>query len=176
MRIIPDFGRLGIGYLVRDHLDTLYEIDKKDQQKKSYSDYIIFFAFPFIAFLVTLIMGWKFKGIDELMGGVAILTGLLFGLLIHIFSLALRVFDNERFSKTSRVTILIDELRSNVSYSCGVGLALTSVLVCCAAFDAGTSGTPPWVSGVIAALFMHLILTLLMVVKRVRTAYKLLTQ
>ncbi|MEU9888244.1 hypothetical protein [Sphaerisporangium sp. NPDC051011] len=175
MRIIPDLGRLGLRYLVRDHLDTLYEIDRNDTHRKSRSDYLIFFGLPGILFFAAILFDWRLKGIEELLGGVSILTGLLFGLLIHVFSLGLKVAEDARLSRRDRLSALIEELRANVSYACGVGLLLTAILMVGAGFDlAGPKGLPPFLSGSVCALFMHLVLTLLMVIKRVRTTYKLM--
>ncbi|MGW0482642.1 hypothetical protein [Nonomuraea sp. NPDC003214] len=168
MRFIPDLGRLGLRDIVADHLDTLYEIDHNGAHKKSKSDYLVFFGIPGTIFLVALLCSWKFKGTEELLAGVSILTALLFGLLVQVFTLGLK-------ATNERVAVLLDEMRSNISYACGVGLLLSTLLMITAAFElGGDAGAPSYISASISALFSHLVLTLLMVIKRVRTAYKIM--
>lgn len=175
MRFLPDLGRLGVGSIIKDHLATLYELDQDDERKLSWSDVGIFFATPTL--IATAIFWWdiKIRGIAEIIGGMAILTALLFGLLVHVFTLGLHLADNPRFTRSSDVTILIDELRANVAYACAVSLLLTTILVCTAALAKNTSnGVNLAISTLCAWLFMHLTLTLMMVINRVRTAYQLM--
>ena len=107
-----------------------------------------------------------------------LLSGLLFALLVHVFTLRLRIVDTPRYTPSSQIAVLVDELRANVSYACAVCLVFTVVLVT-TAVNAGDkvnkSGVHPGISAVVTVLGAHLFLILLMVIKRLRTAYKLLT-
>jgi hypothetical protein len=188
-------GRLGLRELAADHANTLYELDEHQRQHASRADLAVFYALPLAAWGTAWALSMRLRGVAEILAGVAILTGLLFGLLVHVFSVGLRISEDGRWSSSSKVTILVDELRANVAYACGVGLVLTVLLVIAAALGASDSspivvspstghvqvadthsGLTPWLSGLVAALFLHLVLTLFMVLKRVRTAYKLLAK
>lgn len=175
MRFFPELGRLGVGPLIKDHLATLYELDSNGSRRRSWSDIWIFFGGPTLIAIAALWWDVKIRGIAEVIGGMAILTALLFGLLVHVFTLGLRLSDDPRYTSSSRVTILIDELRANVAYACGNSLLLTVMLVCVAALAKNTpNGVNVPTSAISAWLFTHLALTLLMVINRVRVAYRLM--
>lgn len=168
-------SRLGIRELIGDQLDTMHV---SGSSKRSKYDLLLLFGLPFAPAVAVVLTGARFTSVGQVLSGMAILTGLLFGLLVHVFSVGLRVADTSKYNPSSKVTVLVDELRANVSYACGVSLALTGVLVV-AAVNAGAradiNGLHPVVSGFIALLGLHLVLVLLLVLKRVRNAYKLLT-
>lgn len=173
MRFLPDLGRLGLWYLLKEHYQTYYELDQQGNRRRSWSDIQMFFGGPTVISGLVIWRGVEIRGLAEILGGMAILTALLFGLLIHVFSLGLRLADDARYTRTSPVTILIDELRANVSYACGVSLLLTVVIVFNAALSSKDSnGMNVWVSCIVAWLFVHLSLTLLMIINRVRSAYR----
>ena len=175
MRIIPDLRRLGITYLIKDHLETLYEIDVNGDKRLNWSDIFVFYGAPFIAAALGAYFRLKIHGLAEIIGGMAILTGLLFGLLVHVFSLGLRLRDDPRYTSSSNVSILIDELRANVSYSCGIALLLTAILMIAAALSKNAAQGLNFVTSAISiGLFANLALTLLMVINRVRSAYRIM--
>lgn len=179
-------GRLGVRELAGDHVRTLYELDSEGTRHRSIADILIFFAVPVATFAGLWLGDFRLRDTGQVLAGVAIFTGLLFGLLVHVFAVGLQISDSPRFTTTSRVTLLVDELRANVAYACGVGLLLTMILLVSSAFATttppGVSGTAPereviaWASSAIAALVLHLVLTMLMVLKRLRTAYTLLAK
>jgi hypothetical protein len=172
-------GRLGLGDLVKDHLNTLYEFDAQNQGQNSWVDIFVFYIVPIFAGLLCWTTGARLYVSDALVGGISILTGFLFGLLIHIFSIGIKVADDARYGSGDKLPILIDELRANVSYACGVGLFITLMLITFVAFIKPTdleSGLNSAMTGIFFSLFAHLVLTLLMVIRRVRSAYKIMAK
>jgi hypothetical protein len=172
---LPSLGRLGVDKLAADHWHSLVEVDQQDNVRTSVSDVVVFYAAPAAAGLGVWIVGAEMTLLTDLLAGIAIITGLLFGVLTHVLSLGLRIADDARLTAASRVTILTDELRANVSYGIGVGVALTTALMLISAFGGEPKdGYPAWLSGLVVAGVLHLMLTLLMILKRVRSTYKML--
>ncbi|MEV4382550.1 hypothetical protein [Streptosporangium sp. NPDC049644] len=173
------FGRLGIRDLIRDHFNTLYEFGPGGRSYTSWTDITLFYVFPALVGISCWIADLKLYVSDVLLGGVAILTGFLFGLLVHVFSVGVKVSDDSRYGSGDRLPVLIDELRANVSYSCAVGLIITLLLVVPVAFvepEMLEKGLNPGLAGLFSTLFIHLILTLLMVIRRIRSAYKVMAK
>lgn len=170
---LPHLGRLGVEELAHDHLVSLSLEQEDGTRRTSRADVVVFFVFPVAVGAAAVAFGLRVVGTEALLTGVAILTGLLFGLLVHVLSIGLRLQSDPRFAATSRVTILVNELRANVSWACAVGLLLTAVLAVAGTFypDPVEGGLAPWFTGVVAALSLHLALTLLMILKRVRSTY-----
>ncbi|MBB2915475.1 hypothetical protein FHS43_006796 [Streptosporangium becharense] len=173
------FGRLGIRDLIRDHLNTLYEFGPNNKIHASWPDIALFYVLPVGVGIFFWIKDAQLYVSDVLLSGIAVLTGFLFGLLVHVFSVGVKVADDPRYGSGDRLPILIDELRANVSYSCGVGLLITVLLIFPVAFmkpEDLEDGLSSGMAGLFSTLFTHLILTLLMVVKRVRSAYKVMAK
>ncbi len=104
------------------------------------------------------------------MGGVGIFTGLLFGLLTNVFTLSLKLQRDEDLSDHEAAKN-VKELFANVSWAVVTGLGLVVALVSCSAVTDPKVAVPwPW-TGVLVALFSHLILTVLMSLKRLWMAH-----
>lgn len=176
---LPTFKRLGLWNLATDHFRTLVEWDDKNEAHTSKSDVFIFLILPILAGVFTYLVGGHMRAPSEMIAGVVIITGLLFGLLAHVLGLGMKVANDDRYTHGDRIVILLNELRANVSWAIAIGLLLNTILVVLGTFGGDQTasndhGYAPWVSGVIIALFVHLMLTLLMVLNRVRSTYKLL--
>ena len=179
--------RLGLSELVTDHFRTLYETDSEDKQSVSVADVVVFYAMPFGCGVAAAVFGVRLNDISTIIAGISIFTALLFGLLIHVFVMGMEIASNPKWTKVSRVTILVGELRANVAYSCGVGLLLTTLLIVASSIsetvttvsgNVEVTATPVtvWLSALIIGLLVHLLLTLLMVLKRIRSAYRLMSK
>ena len=168
-------GRLGLRDMVQDNLATWVETGRNEQERTSVSDWIVFVGVPLSAGIVAALLGVRLYSLDPILAGAAIMTGLLFGLLVHVLSLGLQLAGDPKVTRGSRLARLVDELRANITWACVVGLALSAIttVVWAASKDLDQVGTNPWVSGAIVALILHLGLTLLMILKRVRTTYRL---
>ncbi len=115
MRLLP--GRLGLERLAADHWHSLVDVNGTTRVRISPSDVAVFFVLPGAVGIVASLAGAEVRVISQMLAGVAIITGLLFGLLTHVLDLGLRVADDPRVSASDRIAILVDELRANVSWA-----------------------------------------------------------
>jgi hypothetical protein len=158
-----------VSILIKDQLDTFVN----ERTKKPWiPDYLAFFVLPIALGIVAFVFGFRFKTVDGILAGVAILTALLFALVIHVFTLGLRITDDPRIGTSSRTARLIDQLQANVQYSVLTGIAATVVLI----LASGTTDAGHWVgkilTAIIVVLLAHLIMTMFMTLKRMRAAYR----
>lgn len=168
-------GRLGLRDMVHDHVDTWVETGLDEREHPSSSDWILFVAVPVTGGLAALIAGVRLYSLDAVLAGGAILTGLLFGLLVHVLALGLQLSGDPKVIRGSRLARLVDQLRANITWACLVGLVLSAIstAVASATRRLDDVGTAPWVSAIVIALALHLGMTLLMILKRVRSTYRL---
>jgi len=170
---LPILGRLGITELAVDHFRTFRVLTPAGSSRRSPLDWIVFVGLPVIAGAASGAAGVELRSSDALLAGTAIITGLLFGLLIHVLSLGATVRADARFPRDSRMAILVDELRANVAWACAVGLLLSGGLALVGAFTVRPEGgVDQWVTGAVIAGGTHLALTLLMILKRIRSTYE----
>lgn len=169
-------GRLGVRELLTDHTNTWVEQDADQRDHASRADWLLFVALPVAVMIALTLGGIRLRSADALLTGVSIITGLLFGLLVHVLTLGLRLADDNAVSAGSRIVVLVGEIRANVSWACAVGLILSCVLALSSSFatDMSTTGLPPLLTGAIVGLLTHLVLTLLSILKRVRSTYTVL--
>lgn len=154
---------------VRAHFNTLRD-DRTGAVRPL--DIAVFVGLPAIAGLGIWFSGFRMRDIAAVLAGLAVFTALLFGLVIFVFQLRVQIKDDGRDLARPRISTLIDETFANVTYSVVVGLATTVVAVIAAAIAQGTDGTPSWISGILAAMGLHLVLTILMCLKRIYSAYE----
>jgi hypothetical protein len=172
---------------IRDHLNTLVDARKKGGRLRV-RDIFSFYVIPTLVGLIVLIpqFNWsplhrvpayraiadfRVSGTEGILGGVSIYTALLFGLLVQIFQLKTRFLD-EKDSGRDRVIKLNDQLEANVSYAVLIGIATTAFLTFTVATTPKDAPVGRVSSAIIAALMLHLILTLFMVLKRARAVYR----
>lgn len=140
------------------------------------SDYLAFLGVPGIAaaFASALVSAEKFQLVDvsRLLGGIGVFTGLLFGLLTNTFTLSLRVRRDEGIDAQHAVVQQVGELFANLGWSVIVGCALVSLIVVAGATHASNESLGPWWTGVLVFLFAHLMLTVLMALKRLWYAHE----
>ena len=143
-------------------------------QKRRRLDYAAFILFPLgVGTLASLLRHYGHFGLSDVskfIGGVGIFTGLLFGLLTNVFTLSLRLQRDDELSE-EKTTKYVKELFSNVSWAVLVGLLLIVLLVTCSSVsDPNKPVHWAWV-GILVAVFLHLILTVLMSLKRLWMAH-----
>lgn len=150
------------------HYDTL-----RDDRDGSYRirDFLLFVGLPAGVGLILGFSEFRLHDIASMLAGLAVFTALLFGLVIFVFQLRVQVKDDGRDRQRPKLASLIDELFANVTYSVIVGI-VTTVFAVIAASISDDAGAPVWISGVVAALAFHLVLTILMCLKRVHSAYQ----
>jgi hypothetical protein len=154
--------------VVRDHARTL-----RDDRTRRYRvrDFLEFYGIPVGIGAAAYFTNFKLDGIEATIGGMAIFTALLFGLLVQVFTLRIRVADSTSLRADIDLGRLIDQLEANVSYTVLVGIALTATLVVIAAVAGTDDPAPVGPTAAVAALFSHFLLSSFMVLKRLRSAY-----
>lgn len=158
---------------VKAHFDTFR--DDSSDGSVHLPDYAVFLGVPLGAAALVVLGGVRLKELSGFLGGLAVFTALLFGLVIFVFQLRLQLRTDGEFSAHSALVRLIDQLFANVNYAVVVGVVTTAVGVIAAATLDSAKGTPVWMSAVLTALAMHLVLTIFMCVKRVHSAYRQLS-
>jgi uncharacterized membrane protein YhaH (DUF805 family) len=161
----------GIGDIAAAHFATY--IDARTRRKRN-SDYLAFIGFPLALGICSGFLRnfgrFELHDVSKLVGGVGIFTGLLFGLLTNVFTLSLKLQRDEDLGD-HEVAENIKELFANVSWAVIVGLALVALLVACSSMTNPNDPIPwPW-AAVLVTLFSHLILTVLMSLKRLWMAH-----
>lgn len=161
--------------LVSDHLSTL-----QDQRTNRWRlrDWLELYGLPVLAAVASCWAGVTLQGIGDVVGGLAILAGFLFALVIFVFQLRLQVTHDPRVAPQGRLPRLLDELFANVSYAVLVGLATAVLAVAVSATrtaDPKTGNLPAvnrWWSAVLVLLVAHLMLLIAMALRRTRAAYR----
>jgi hypothetical protein len=154
---------------LRAHYDTLRD-DRTGSVRVR--DLILFLGLPIAVGGAMWWAGFRMKDVASLLAGLAVFTALLFGLVIFVFQLRVLIKDDGRDRDRPRLAALIDETFANVTYSVIVGITTTVLGVVGAALADKDKGAPVWLTAVLAALCVHLVLTILMCLKRVNSAYQ----
>lgn len=162
--------------IVREQLGTLRN---HRTGRPSVVDWLVLVGLP----LVLGFAMWATKTLvvdaGQLLAGLAVLTGFVFGLLVFVFQLKLSATQDPRVPAGGILSNLLDELFANIAYTVLVGLV--SVVLILVSTSIG-SALPPaagattvlntvWSAVVVGAL-AHFSLMLLMCLKRTHLAYK----
>lgn len=141
--------------------------------KVRFEDYGVLLGLPAAVCLWSGLAGWRVSIVAELISAIAIITALLFGLVIFLFQLRLQMGTpevNERIPSTS--VQLVDEMFKNVAYSIIVGFAATVVTLAGAALRQGDEQrVGVKMTAFIVFTVAHFIFTLAMCLKRLTRAY-----
>lgn len=157
-----------VSVLIKDQLGTFVN---ERTHKPWVPDYLAFFVLPAASGAVAFAFHFRFAAVDGILAGVAILTGLLFALVIHVFTLGLRITDDPRIGARSRTSRLIDQLQSNVLYTVLVGIVTTIALSVASATTESGHHTGKIMTAILVVLLAHMVLMILMILKRMRSAY-----
>lgn len=176
-------SRWGLAMVLADHVETWSIRTGKglrQDRKKAFGKYYLMpllFALPFFFFRFDL------QGVGQLLSGVAVFTALLFGLLILMFNTGLTLRkDSSSFKNAHNLKRTVSDLRANVTYAAVVAITLALILSIAAGVTTpatstnadqglGWGWTPP-----VVWLFIHLGLTLLTILRRLRTAFNYATR
>ncbi|CBG72634.1 hypothetical protein SCAB_56072 [Streptomyces scabiei 87.22] len=154
------------------HFKTYWDANK---DRPMASDYVTFLGVPILLAIFAGIMThaghFHIRDVSKLIGGMGVFTGLLFGLLTNVFTLSLRVRRDEGLDPENEVVKQVRELFFNVSWAVVVGCVLITVLVLAAATHSTTSALGSLWTGLLTFLFLHLMLTILMALKRLWYAH-----
>jgi len=154
---------------VKDHYATL--VDRNVPGRAYWPDFLTLLGLPLIAGCYVGIRA-QLRDMSSYIGGVAIFTALLFGLVIYIFQLRMSLLDNPNVPRDGALVSFIDQVFANVNYAVLVGVIATT-LGMSVAVTAGNDGEVNrfW-SAVLVAIGVHLMLVVLMCIKRLRAAYR----
>lgn len=162
-------SKASVGSAVRAHFDTLRD-DRTGELR--FLDIALFVGAPTLAGVVLWWFEFRMRDTAAVLAALAVFTALLFGLVIFVFQLRVQIKTDGQDQQRPRLTSLIDETFANVTYSVIVGLLTTVVGLIAAAVADKTDGAPVWASAALGALGLHLVLTILMCLKRVHSAYQ----
>lgn len=149
--------------IFRDHIGTLTDARTK---RPKVADYALFYGVPLALVVVGWLLRWKVEGFEAVLVALALITGLLFNLLVLLFDSAARA--KSRPGSTSDL-VLIKHLQANVTYAVSVALLATTWVGALALTGIDKIGRP-W-SALLVARLAHFVLTLAMILKRVRSAF-----
>jgi MFS superfamily sulfate permease-like transporter len=160
-------------------MSQLSTLRNADSGKVLWPNVLLGYAIPVIVGVWTWAGNVRFGAVGELISGVSILAGFLFGLSIFIFELRVRVSQDSRPQRPLLLPPLVDELFQNVTYSVGASVFTVAIAIAAASMQdhnlKGVAlGLEPWISGVVVALSVHLLAMLFTCLKRTRTAYEAL--
>ncbi|UQS24043.1 hypothetical protein L1857_15000 [Amycolatopsis thermalba] len=132
----------------------------------------MFLGVPVGLAAVVWIQGSQASHVPEVLAAVAILTGLIFNVFVLLFDLTMRATDKTDPAYQNLMNRLTDELRANISYAVLLGLVLTALLGWLALFTDTSQPLPTPISAVLVAIAVQMLLTISMILKRVRALYR----
>lgn len=169
-----DKSKFSVLTLISDHYRTLYRYSPDATGKLSLFEFFTFLGIPAFAALLVWWTKTSIQHVPEILGAVAILTGLTFNVFVLLFDLTMRAWDKSTGVITGpSAALLADELRANISYAVLLGLTLSAVLGGLAMFTDTARVGLPW-SCLSVFLGAQLIMTLGMCLKRVRAMFRVL--
>lgn len=157
--------------IIKDHYKTLTDARTGEVRKL---DYIQFVGIPVV---VGVFCFWReilLNDLPSVLAGVAVFTALLFNLLVHVSSLGMGMKNLEEGEQERKMKELVNQLNANVSYAIVIGLSCTTLLVVMSFFDFKKSDYGEVFTGLAIGFFAHLLLTMLMVLKRINYVYFLM--
>jgi len=158
-------SKIDLGPMLGDHLATL----KDDDGKWRRGDLVLFYGLPFAIGIAVWGLGVDIRRTDSLLTALSILVGLLFNLLVLIFDVALKLGREQATSTRDELVVLIRQTQANTTYALVLGLGVVTALGVLAATGGGDLCHRR--GGLLVAALVHFLLTLLMVVKRVRSTF-----
>lgn len=161
------FSKIDIRSIVADHYRTLISFKTK---KFLFSDYFLFVGTPVIFSGIFYFYCLKIdsSAASVITTAVTILAGLLFNLLVLIHTVSNR---NESYTTKKDTYIIFMEVYSNISYSIFVSLISLIPLIFLSIVTNDYSARI--VSAIVIFLIIHLLLTLLMILKRIHFMLRL---
>jgi len=165
-------SKLNIMTIVKDHISTL-EAKNGDKWK----DIVVFYAFPLILGLLFLYFKIKLSdsSVETLITAGTLFAGLLLSLLVLVFDQRNKL-SGKQDDASVKIRTALYELFSNISYAVLISITLiiasfVQQIVC----QDHPSNTPITIkisiaNAILAFLSSHLLLTVLMILKRINLA------
>lgn len=159
------------GPIIADHLDTFRNAGTG---KRDFWDFSVQFGLPTGIAIMSAVVGYRATDIGAFLGGVAVFAALLFALVVFVFQLRITAGNDPVASGRKILLRLLDELFANVSYAVLVGLLTTCLGIVAIWVGHEENGSPVWVSCLLVGTVVHLVLTILMCLKRINSAYRMM--
>lgn len=169
--------RLGLRAIFSDYAAS-WTVQSGDAGRRDKRDALaVSFGVPTVLAGSLYVHRVQLSNLSALISGVALFTGLLFGLLILMFNTGITLRkDGEHFRSAHDLPLLIADLRASITWAILVSMSLTVVLVV-AASTTPSNEAACWGWTVASAwLFSHLAITVLGVLRRLRTAFNYITR
>lgn len=169
--------RLGLRTVLDDHIQTWsvrVGAQRTSDRRRAAAWY---YGIPLVLAAPPLHWHLKIQGVGQLLSGVAVFTALLFGLLVLMFNtgLALRK-DGQVLANAHDIRRVVADVRANTTYAAVVAITLAMTLVAAAALTPPAHGLGWGWTPALVFLFVHLVLTLLTILARFRTAFNYLSR
>jgi hypothetical protein len=162
--------KINVIRIVTDHYSTLKRYNRTNICK---SDLLTFVALPFLLAVVSAYLNLKFTDpiINILISALAIFSGLLFNLLVLLHAIKIR---NVNYINEKDTKDFFKQIYANISYALFISILIVTLLCIVIFFRSNAAVTlnlrdPILVrfgNGVIFFLLAQLMLTLLMILKR----------
>lgn len=158
--------------VLKSHLDTLRDAQSN---KPLIGDYFTLYGIPLLFGAYSFWREFQAKDVGSFLGGIAVFAALLFALVVFVFQLRISAGNNPATENKDRLLKLLDQLFANVSYAVLIGLATTFLGIISIWLTDEEAGAPIWLSVLLVAAVTHLVLTIMMCLKRINAAYRRLT-
>ena len=165
--------KIGFSNIVKDHIRTL---QNAKSGKISIIDIVIFYGIPFFFAILVYLDKFQFK--SEVFGQsiviFSIFSALLFSVQVALFGIYTKKREevdeySEAFSKERLEArrVLVRETNANISYLIVLSLLSVTIFLVAFAIDVSDRFEP----ALTVFLYLHFVLTLLMIVKRVHALF-----
>lgn len=161
-------SKVNITSIIIGHYNTLVCYRTK---KPMYGDYFLFLGVPLILSIISFYFNLKINvnSAAVITTAVTILAGLLFNLLVLLYSVAC----NRKKPYTNRedTSNFFLEINSNISYSIFISLLSLIPLIYLSIFQDENSAAINILSNIVIFIIIHLLLTLVMILKRIHVLF-----
>lgn len=159
--------KLDISLIVRGQLRSF----KGYSRRSRLLDLAVFLVIPVLAGVLVWQAEPNVFNVAGILAGVGVFTALLFGLLVNVFNLSVKLRRDEALRPESRLNANVSELFANVAWSALWGLLLVVLLATGAALQAPQKVLAYWYVGLLVAVSVHLVLTVIMSLTRLVSAH-----
>ena len=136
--------------------------------KISKVDLLSFYGIPIIFGILSSSLGWKVRGVGNILASLSLMAGLLFNLLILLYDTAVRIRDSTgEYGEHRRV--LVRELQANVTYALTISLMAATLLGVMSIVGIEIIGNPYCL--IIVSLLCHFVLLLGMILVGIRATF-----
>jgi hypothetical protein len=170
-------NRLGFKAIYRDHSATWTQRTGRRGDRDRRRAFVWYFGIPTVSAAPFVRWHFEVQGLGQLLAGVGVFTALLFGVLILMFNTGVTLRkDSSAISNAHGLRQLIGDIRANATWAIIVSFALALTLIVAAALTPASAGVRWGFTPAIVWLFLHLGLTLLTILRRLRTAFNYITR